>query len=385
LNILEQIRNILEESKATLPEKIILNLAQLLKNKKISKKELQKIINIVIEKYDNVKIEVGEPIGIVTAQSIGEPSTQMTMRTFHYAGVAEMNVTLGLPRLIEIVDARKQPTTPVMEIHLLPDIRNNLEEAKKIAEKIEITTLPNVAKIIAVPEDFSVIIAYSKLLLSQKHLDVNTIKEKISNELHIPKNFIKSEKNKIVLKCQKKLYIDFQNTINQLKNLKLKGIDKIIRAIVRKESEGYVIYTEGSNLRQILKLPGIDTTMTITNCIEEIYEMFGIEACRNAIINDAKKTLQEQGIIVDIRHIMLISDLMTHTGKVLPIGRHGISGKKTSVLARAAFEITTQHLLNAALIGEIESLEGVAENIIIGQNVKVGTGLVELLYNPKEN
>ncbi|MFA5311951.1 MAG: DNA-directed RNA polymerase subunit A'', partial [Methanomassiliicoccales archaeon] len=85
---------------------------------------------------------------------------------------------------------------------------------------------------------------------------------------------------------------------------------------------------------------------------------------------------------VDIRHIMLVSDLMTADGDVKAIGRHGISGRKSSVLARAAFEITAAHLLHAALTGEEDHLDGVAENIIVGQPVTLGTGAVNLVYTP---
>ena len=116
--------------------------------------------------------------------------------------------------------------------------------------------------------------------------------------------------------------------------------------------------------------------------IQEIYEVFGVEAARNSIINEASTTLDEQGLTVDIRHIMLVADLMTNDGDVKAIGRHGISGRKSSVLARAAFEITAAHLLHAALTGEVDHLDGVAENIIVGQPVTLGTGAVNLVYAP---
>jgi DNA-directed RNA polymerase subunit A" len=143
-----------------------------------------------------------------------------------------------------------------------------------------------------------------------------------------------------------------------------------------------VIYTEGSNLSKILELPYVDASRTSTNSVQEIYEVLGIEAARNAIVNEANNTLQEQGLTVDIRHIMLVSDMMTNDGDVKAIGRHGISGRKSSVLARAAFEITAHHLLRAAITGEVDYLDGVAENVIVGQPVTLGTGAVNLIYQP---
>jgi len=142
-----------------------------------------------------------------------------------------------------------------------------------------------------------------------------------------------------------------------------------------------VIYTEGSNFKQVLKVPGVDPTRTRTNNIHEIAEVLGIEAARNAIIEEIVNTMREQGLEVDVRHIMLVADMMTLDGVILPIGRHGVVGEKASVLARAAFEITTQHLFEAAERGETDPLNGVVENVLIGQPVPVGTGIVKLAMN----
>src|SRR5947207_9945159 len=164
--------------------------------------------------------------------------------------------------------------------------------------------------------------------------------------------------------------------------MKIKGIDGISRAIIKKRGEGYVIYTEGSNLSKILELPYVDASRTSTNSIQEIYEVLGIEAARNAIVNEAYNTLQEQGLTVDIRHIMLVSDMMTNDGDVKAIGRHGISGRKSSVLARAAFEVTAHHFLRAATTGGLHYLDAFAYDVTGGQPVTLGTGAVSLTSPP---
>ena len=105
---------------------------------------------------------------------------------------------------------------------------------------------------------------------------------------------------------------------------------------------------------------------------------FHVEAARNAIIREAMGVLEEQGLDVDIRHVMLVADIMTSTGDVRQIGRHGISGEKSSVLARAAFEITVPNIVDAAIRGESDPLKGVTENVIVGQSIPIGTGLVDL-------
>ena len=167
-----------------------------------------------------------------------------------------------------------------------------------------------------------------------------------------------------------------------MRNAKVDGITSITRAIVRKEQGEYIIFTEGSNLKEVLKVERVDLSRTSTNSLHEIRAVLGIEAARGAITYELEQTLQEQGLTVDSRHNLLVADVMTNDGNIRAIGRHGISGAKTSVLARAAFEITSTHLLLAALTGESDVLTGVAENIIVGQPVYLGTGAVSVIYNP---
>ena len=105
-------------------------------NSKLSKEG----VNIVGKKglllYNKAQVEPGQAVGIVTAQSIGEPGTQMTLRTFHFAGIKERNVTLGLPRLIELVDARKKPVTPTMDIYLDEESKKSREKAIEVARNV---------------------------------------------------------------------------------------------------------------------------------------------------------------------------------------------------------------------------------------------------------
>jgi len=208
----------------------------------------------------------------------------------------------------------------------------------------------------------------------KKFGEVQEVKRQVGN--------VEKRARALVVEAGEPSFKKLQRLVEQVRTMKIKGIDGISRAIIRKRGDGYVIYTEGSNLSKILELPYVDASRTTTNSVQEIYEVLGIEAARNAIVNEAYNTLQEQGLTVDIRHIMLVSDMMTNDGDVKAIGRHGISGRKSSVLARAAFEITAHHLLRAAITGEVDYLDGVAENVIVGQPVTLGTGAVNLIYQP---
>jgi DNA-directed RNA polymerase subunit A" len=348
------------------------------KKYKLKKAEVQAIIDEAVREYENALIEPGESIGTVAAQSIGEPSTQMTLNTFHYAGVAEINVTLGLPRIIEIVDARKNPSTPIMTVFLDEEHRYDKEKALEVARRIEGTTIENLARETTIDIlNFEFVVEIDPERLEKSGLDMERILRKLNGSFKSAE-FEADEYTLIARPKKVGKLSDLRKLAEKVKKHRLKGLSGVGKTIIRKEGDEYVIYTEGSNFKQVLKVPGIDPTRTRTNNIWEIAEVLGIEAARNAIIEEILNTMREQGLEVDVRHIMLVADMMTLDGVIRPIGRHGIVGEKSSVLARAAFEITTQHLFEAAERGEVDPLNGVVENVLIGQPVPVGTGMVQL-------
>ena len=173
--------------------------------------------------------------------------------------------------------------------------------------------------------------------------------------------------------------------VEELREIVFKGIEDVSRVVIRKEDlddveeEQFVLYTEGSAFGDALDIEGVDASRTTCNNIHEVYRNLGVEAAREIIIEETMNTLEEQGLgDVNIRHLMLVADIMTAEGTIESIGRHGISGNKDSVLARAAFEVTVNHLLDAAVHGEVDDLNGVAENVIVGKPIKLGTGDVTL-------
>jgi DNA-directed RNA polymerase subunit A" len=360
-----------------LPGSVIDEIILKVLNDKTLDKKLKIIIDRAFEHYNKNLIDPSEACGIVGAQSIGEPGTQMTMRTFHYAGVAEINVTLGLPRLIEIVDARSIPSTPMMNIYLRDEYRINSDLAKQVANQIEITKLNSIADIETDLTNLTIKIKTNKNTMDNKNISIDEIADSVKKIRGID---AKIEKDSIKVSLDEPSYKKLLDINETLKDLKVKGIDGIKRIIIRKEpNEGYVIYSEGSNLEKVLEIIGVDPYRTTTNDIQAVGRVLGIEAARNMIIEEAYSTLSEQGLNVDRRHIMLVADVMTADGTIRAIGRHGVSKEKESVLSRAAFEITVSHLLQAARRGETDKLGGVAENIIVGQPVNLGTGAVELV------
>ena len=342
----------------------------------LSDGQIEQIIEEIYKSYVKALIEPGEAAGTVAAQSVGEPGTQMTLRTFHYAGVRELNVTLGLPRLIEIVDTRKMPSTPTMTVYLDEEHKHSLEKAKAVVTRIERIAVENVAKSIEYDMvNACFIVDIDTEISEDKVLDLDFIVKAIE-KLKVGKVAI--EGSAITITPETTALDKIKRLRERILDLRLKGIKGVKRVLIQKESDEYVLHTDGSNLSQVLLIKGIDTTRVYTNSISEIAEVLGIEAARGAIIREAFQVLDQQGLDVDVRHVILISDLMTSTGKIRQIGRHGVSGEKSSVLARAAFEVTVKHLLDAASHGEEDPLEGVTENVIVGQPIPLGTGMVEL-------
>ncbi len=379
----KKLQKLCEKDGYNLPYTVIRDAANKIEEENIPQKDYSLMMELINDRFENRLVDSKESVGIVSAQSIGEPGTQMTMKTFHYAGVAEVNVTQGLPRMIEVVDARKVPSTPMMEVHLKNEYKKNRDKAKELAFELEETHLIDMADVeIDLVNMMAIIKPYMKKVKSD-NIDLDKVVERLKKTRRVTGNVTREGKEiHITLGEDNQSYATLHTTVEEAKNAKIKGLDGVKRAIIRDTGEECIIYTEGSNLGGALKIDLVDIEKTTSNSPKEICDVLGIEAARNSVIKEAMDTLNEQGLDVDIRHIMLVADMMTNEGSVKAIGRHGISGKKTSVLARAAFEITSTHLLRAAIVGEIDRLDGVTENIIVGQPITQGTGAIEVKYRP---
>ncbi|NIM47076.1 MAG: DNA-directed RNA polymerase subunit A'' [Candidatus Aenigmarchaeota archaeon] len=373
----------LKELKDVLPPKITENLKNAFKEFKLTQAQKKKAIDCIVKLYKNSCYEPGEAIGVVAAQSISEPATQMTMRTYHLAGASEIRVTLGLPRLIEIFDARRTPKTPTMSIYLKKNY-NTMEKAYKVAAEIQETKLSDISTEPAVD------ILNMRIEIPLDFKEIKERKIKIKKVVEILKELykdlkIKVTKEKILIKPKEDI------TIKRLQKLKtkvlkthIKGIKNVSEVRVLKKGNEWIITTLGSNLPKVLDISGVDARRAISNNIHEVYKALGIEAARQAIVNFGMGTMKEGGLDVDIRHIMLVADVMTADGKIKAIGRYGVAGSKGSVLARANFEETIKHLINAAVNAETDPLDSIIENVIINQVVPVGTGMFKLVFKPKK-
>jgi DNA-directed RNA polymerase subunit A" len=379
----------------------------------VSVEQADTIAKSVEAKYLDTRVDPLDPVGTVSAQSIGEPGTQMTMNTFHYAGVAEIDVTQGLPRLIELVDARKTPDTPMMTVYLESAEQNEegipyateRKRAHEVVWEIEATRILSLGNVSTNVADMSVTIDLNEETLRERwpkqreggdvvetdleQLDraVEDIASTMEGKLGIDVERV--DDSVLEFEPPEPSYRQLLQLVKQLREIVFKGLEEVSRVVIRKEEiddeEEFILYTEGSDFGACLEIPGVDATRTTCNNIHEVHRQLGIEAAREAIIEETMNTLEEQGLDdVNVRHLMLVADIMTNRGTIESIGRHGISGNKESVLARAAFEVTVNHLLDAAVHGEIDDLNGVTENVIVGKPIRLGTGDVDLRMSARK-
>ena len=363
-----------------LPQKLREELKAAVKQNRLTESQKAKVIEMVIELYKRSRFEPGEAAGMLAAQSISEPATQMTMRVYHVAGAAQIEVTLGLPRMVEIFDARRSPATPAMIIYLKSGASK--DKAYEMARDIREVKLVD----IAVNSSLDLVngqieIEYDQATMKAFGVRVSIVPGALKDVL---KNVeIKPLADGIAIKPKDDATVkEMQKLRGKILAAHVKGIKNIEQAIVTQKDGEWIINTLGSNLAKVLAMDGIDISRTITNNIHEIARVLGIEAARMAIINEAAYTIRQAGLDVDVRHIMIVADVMTVDGEVKAIGRYGIAGAKGSVLARANFEETIKHLTKAAVTAEVDNLESIVENVMINQVVPAGTGMFELTFHP---
>lgn len=327
----------------------------------------------------NDKISPGEAAGVVTAQAFGEASTQMVLNVFHNAGVAQVQITQGLPRLIEILDARKNPSTPSMEIHLDKE-HNNEKDARVVAEKIKEVKLKEIVDEIKI--DFAnkkITILLDNKLLKTVHMGAPKVGDVLKD-----KGFdLKQNDLQITLSAKDIGFKEMYKLKEKLKSTIISGVKDVSQVVVSQRGKDFVILTAGSNLKDIISVKGVDPEKVTSNDIHDVSKVFGIEAARQAIINEINKVIESQGLDINERHLKLVADAMTSSGVVKGVTRMGIISDKASVLARATFETPDKQFINATIQGGRDELNSVIENILLNQAVPVGTGLPGLLVEVK--
>lgn len=371
-------------------------LERLCTSESVTRRELDEFLVRVVRKVRSKRMEPGSAVGATGAQSIGEPGTQMTLKTFHFAGVASMNVTLGVPRIKEIINASKAISTPIITVQLVhPD---SLQSARIVKGRLERTTLGEVSRSIRTvlgPGSPRVVVDLDLEAIADLQLEVTpqSVRRAL---LEAPK--LKLKERHVDIRGGGQLVVwppgegatgmQALGALHALKSLLprvlVQGIASVDRAVVNDVGGGqYNLLVEGTALRAVMTTGGVRGVETTSNHVIEVEQTLGIEAARSAIVREVEYTMGEHGMHIDTRHIALLADVMTCKGNVLGITRFGIAQMKESVLMLASFEKTTDHLFDAAVHSRTDEVEGVSECIIMGIPMPLGTGLFQLRYGGK--
>ncbi|KAF5389823.1 hypothetical protein D9757_003589 [Collybiopsis confluens] len=363
---------------------------------KVTAARVKAFLNLCWTKYVKARIEPGSTVGAVGAQSIGEPGTQMTLKTFHFAGVASMNVTLGVPRIKEIINAAKNISTPIISCKLVT--ADNEASARIVKGRLEKTLLGDIASVLEeawAPEYtyIGILVDADAIRKLQLELTLDDVKWAI---VATRKLKIKGESITVLPKKNRlRIYIDGADKFYRLRDLKrnlnnvvVKGVPTIHRAVINiKEKDDFrgkkgdkELLVEGYGLQQCMIAEGVIGELTTSNHVTETAKVLGIEAARKTIINEIQYTMKSHDMNIDPRHVMLLGDVMSYKGEVLGITRFGVAKMKDSVLMLASFEKTTDHLFDAAAFGKADAISGVSESIIMGNAAaQCGTSMPHLI------
>ena len=427
-----------------------LSCKRIIQNERINTKAFDWIIGEIESRFFQAIVRPGEMVGNIAAQSIGEPATQMTLNTFHFAGVSAKNVTLGVPRLKEVINVAKRLKTPSMTIYLKKEFAQDQSIVKKIHSKLEHTTMMNITAVseiyydpdiqkTIIPEDQEMIdlqmqldgetyeknqenyspwvlrleLDYTALIdkdlvmetleavIQDNYKDIDIIRSEDNAEKNVIRiRIIYNEDNKRITKEQahsEDILKKLESSL--LKDIPLVGIPSIKKVYVKNEKKiGYdpetgafqmdktknkewVIETDGTNMFEVFQQEEIDFTRVLSNDINEIYDVLGIEAVRKALINEVRSVLRPYDIYVNYRHICILCDVMTQRGILTSITRHGLNRAELGPIRKCSFEETVEILLEAGLYGERDYLTGITENILVGQLARLGTGSFDLLLD----
>ena len=460
---------------------------ELLLVKRFNKSALSILISVINLQYKRSIVAPGEMVGMVSAQSIGEPTTQLTLNTFHSAGVAsKSNATRGVPRIEEILSLSENPKNPSITVYFKEDDENTPERVQEFIPLIEHTKLAEVVEYVEVcfdPDDLNTLVEQDRAVMSQYQEFENLIEECVRDSVVAGTSGVpdvpggggaaasasasaSASKSKWIIRIKidqeamldKKLTMDDihfaiknsygnevscafsdynddnlvfrlrmeniaqskksgggagggqkQNPLDQsdhiymikafqdqlLNNIVLRGVKGIKKVMLRKikntlvkadgiytKKDSWVLDTTGTNLVHMLGLDYIDSKRTVSNDIQEVYRVFGIEAARQAIFNELAEVFDDSPI--NYHHVSLLCDRMTVSSSMISIFRHGINSDDIGPLAKASFEETPEMFLKAARHAELDPMRGISANVMCGQEGYYGTSAFQVLVNIDE-
>lgn len=438
----------------------------LLMVKRFNKKALSVLLEMIVLKYKSSLIAPGEMVGMISAQSIGEPTTQLTLNTFHTAGsgvAMKANVTRGVPRIEELLSITENPKNSSLTICLKKDEETDCERAKELIAQIELTQLSELVESISIcfdPDDLNTMIQedrstmlqyyeYQRMLnecagidapegdadpndsarskwiirmvmsreaMLDKRITMDDVHFAIKNSHGDDVSCIYADYNadKLVFRLRmnningKKPLKPKENPLDQsdkiyllkafqdqlLNNIVLRGLKNIKKVTLRKlmdtlhkedgayvKKETWVLDTKGTNLMDVLALDYIDVNRTISDDIQEIHSVLGIEAAREALLTEMTGVFENDGTYINYHHLSLLCDRMTASSHMVSIFRHGINNDNIGPIAKASFEETPEMFLKAARHAELDQMRGISANVMCGQEGYYGTSSFQVMLD----
>lgn len=402
----------------------------------LSMEQIRSMFSAITTRLHKAKVQAGEMVGCLAAQSIGEPATQMTLNTFHFSGVASKNVTLGIPRLKELINVSSSMATPSASVYFLPEIEQNQDMLEKLADTIGFLTMVDVVRSCEIVHidrcDRDLLDLYACFLVPEYQdtrckwvarlvLDRTALLARFIDpyqlECHV-RAYAKCHFDVAVSPCTEDQWIMLLRLTNidevvanvgdrtelgraitlqvvnvLLKDIAIGGLAGISKAKLRQvtssfldEEEGVVSHrkewiadTDGSSLEALWNLEFVDWARTISNDIVEVERVLGLEAAIRVLFEEIEGVLSFDGTYVNSHHLMLLVDAMTYRGYLMPLNRHGINRVADPIpMQQASFEESLDMLRDACLFGVTDHLLGPTENIMVGQLAPVGTGIVDV-------
>lgn len=381
---------------------------KLLCNIEISIEHINSLCKSILSNYNRSVIQNGEMVGIIAAQSIGEPVTQLTLNTFHAAGISAKNVTLGVPRFKELINLSRNIKSPSMQIHIHDTVEISDNTLDTFASQIENLTLNMIIsnnsiiqfqkdqyEILNISDEFNEYDFYTygvrytldKKLVNSKRLTLLDICVKIMKEYK--SLYCIPVANNDVLNIDVLVFNDSDLTLDSIKMLSshlkaqnINGLMTISKVYVK--SEENILECDGTDMSTLFNYEWCDFKHTTSNDILEVKQILGIEAARQLLLSEIKNVLEFDGTYINERHFQLLVDIMTYKGGLMSITRHGINRSENGPLMKCSFEETVDVLTEAATFSEIDNINGVTESITVGKLAQIGTGNFQLRYNPSK-
>lgn len=379
--------------------------------------------NEIERQYYKTLIQPGESVGILTAQSIGERQTQSTLNTFHSTGISMKTVITGVPRFAELLNATTSPKAQSCIIFFKEKYNNITQLRRRINNKIvdiNLSTLTLKTEFVQNRQSSVELDSWYELfddIYGKDYLEYNSYIRFFLNKETLYRYFLsieeiayQLEENFKDIKCVPSpdeegildVWIDLSEINNDIEYLTLEeciltyvednaipeimrtricGISGIYNIFPEKRKDEWIVETEGSNLKTLLSLDIVDKVRTLSNNMWEIYDVLGIEAARNFLIEEFGSVVSSDGTYVNDSHIILLVDIMTYSGRITSINRYGLKKENCGPFAKASFEESLENFTKAGIFGEVEEIKGISASVVLGKNAKIGSGLCDILID----